>query len=63
VFRETGTRCYGDIEHSVPLMEGMLIACIAQQLPGRRLEWDARRRTFGTPEADALIRPFMRSGW
>jgi predicted dehydrogenase len=63
VFRATGSRCYGDVEHSIPLMEGMLIACIAQQLPGRKLTWDGAARTFGDREADDLLRPHVRSGW
>ena len=63
VFAATGSRCYGDIEHSIPLMEAMLVACIAQQLPGGKLKWDSAVRTFGNREADDLLRPHVRSGW
>ena len=63
VFRATGSRCYGDVEHSIPLMEGMLVACIAQQLPGEKLKWDASARSFAKAEADGLMRPYIRTGW
>lgn len=63
VFRETGTRCYGDIEHSIPLMEAMLVACVAQQVPGIRLDWDSAGRAFRQADANALVRPFLRTGW
>lgn len=63
VFAATGSRCYGDIEHSIPLMEAMLVACIAQQLPGEKLQWNASARTFANVEADSLLRPHIRTGW
>ena len=52
-----------DIEHSVPLMEGMLAACAAQCVPGTRLNWDTATQRFDNAEANAMIRPHLRSGW
>ncbi len=55
-------KCYSDTGHSVPMLEGMLIGCIAQQVPGK-LNWDAAAQTFGNPDADALLKPYIRKGW
>jgi hypothetical protein len=44
------------------MLEGMLIGCIAQQVPGK-LNWDAAAQTFGNPDADALLKPYIRKGW
>ena len=63
VIEETHSRCYADIEHSVPMMEGMLVGCIAQRVPGV-LNWDSANRVFvGSREANALVKPYIRSGW
>ena len=60
---ETHSRCYADIEHSIPMMEGMLVGCIAQRVPGV-LEWDSANQLFvNSREADAFVRPYVRSGW
>ena len=57
------SRCYGDIEHSIPLMEGMLAACAAQCVPGTRLFWDTKSQCFDNDAANAMIKPYIRSGW
>ena len=57
------SRCYGDVEHSIPLMEGMLAACAAQCVPGTRLCWDTKTQRFDNDVANAMIKPFIRSGW
>ncbi len=56
-------KAYADIDHSVPMLEAMLVGCIAQRLPGTKLAWDSRKQTFGRKDADAFIRPFIRPGW
>ena len=56
-------RCYGDIEHSIPLMEGMLVACAAQQLPGLFLAWDSAAQKFDNAAANAFVKPYIRGGW
>ena len=60
---ETHSRCYADIEHSIPMMEGMLVGCLAQRIPGV-LEWDSANQTFvNSREANAFVKPYIRSGW
>ncbi len=55
--------CFSDVDHSVPMLEGMLVGCIAQQIPGK-LQWDSSRQAFvNNAAADALTRPFIRKGW
>ncbi len=62
-FAATHSRCYGDIEHSIPLMEGMLVACAAQQLPGQFLAWDSAAQKFDNAAANAFVKPYIRGGW
>jgi hypothetical protein len=56
-------RAYADIDHSVPMLEAMLVGCVAQRLPDTKLAWNSRKQTFGNKDADAFIRPFVRQGW
>ena len=63
VIEETNSRCYADVGHSIPMMEGMLVGCIAQRVPGV-LRWDSAGQQFvGNCEANAFVRPYIRSGW
>ena len=63
IIAETHSRCYADIEHSVPMLEGMLVGCIAQRVPGV-LNWDSANQVFvGSRAANALVKPYIRSGW
>ena len=63
VIGETHSRCYSDAEHSVPMMEGMLVGCIAQRVQGA-LRWDSANGVFtGCREANEFVKPYMRSGW
>ena len=63
VIGETHSRCYADIEHSVPMMEGMLVGCIAQRVPGV-LEWDSANQLFlNSRDANRFVKPYVRSGW
>ena len=44
-------------------MEGILVGCIAQQVPGK-LVWDAAAQSFvGNAAANNLVKPFIRKGW
>ena len=55
--------CFSDVDHSVPMLEGMLVGCIAQQVPGK-LEWSSRKQQFANnPAANALVKPYIRPGW
>ena len=63
VIAETHSRCYSDIEHSIPMLEGMLVGCIAQRVPGV-LRWDSANQLFaGNREANKYVKPCIRSGW
>jgi predicted dehydrogenase len=55
-------KTWSDIDVSIPMLEGMLIGCIAQQVPGK-LSWDADAQKFDNPAANALIKPYIREGW
>jgi len=55
-------KCFSDIDHSVPMLESMLVGCIAQQVEGK-LTWDTKKQTFKNKAADALLIPHIRKGW
>jgi len=56
-------KTYSDIDHSVPMLEGMLVGCIAQQVPGR-LVWNSRKQQFANNDAaNALLIPHIRKGF
>ncbi|MBR4654800.1 MAG: Gfo/Idh/MocA family oxidoreductase [Kiritimatiellae bacterium] len=63
VLEQTHSRCFSDIEHSIPMLEGMLVGCVAQQIPDREHLWDADNRIFDSAAANALVKPYIRSGW
>ena len=48
--------------HSVPLVESMLVGCMAQRIPGK-INWDATNCISDNTQANALIKPFIRPGW
>ena len=55
--------CFSDVDHSVPMLESMLVGCIAQQVPGK-LEWSSRKQQFtNNKAANALVKPYIRPGW
>jgi len=57
------TKTFSDVDFSVPMLEGMLVGCIAQRVPGK-LTWNSRAQTFiGNDDANALTHPFIRPGW
>ena len=62
-YEQTHSRCFADIEYSIPQMEGILVGCVAQQIPGR-LVWDAVTQSFvGSAAANNLVKPYIRKGW
>ena len=61
-YEQTHSRCFSDIEYSIPQMEGILVGCIAQQVPGK-IKWCSKSQKFDVAEANALVKPFIRSGW
>ena len=64
IYAQTHSRCFSDIEYCIPQMEGILVGCIAQQVPGEPLIWDAATQSFGdNVAANRLVRPFIRRGF
>lgn len=62
VYRESNSRCYSDVDVSVPMMEGILVGVIAQRVHGP-LKWDSASWKFDNPAANKLIKPHMRKGF
>ena len=55
--------CYSDVGVSVPMVEGVLLGCIAQRVSGK-LVWESGKMAFaGSDAANALVRPYIRRGW
>ena len=61
-YEQTHSRCFADIEYSIPQMEGILVGCIAQMSPGRH-EWCAATQSFKDRAANELVKPYIRKGW
>jgi hypothetical protein len=61
-YEQTHSRCFSDIEYSIPQMEGILVGCVAQQVPGR-LNWCSKKQCFDVAKANALIKPYIRKGF
>ena len=62
-YEQTHSRCFSDIEYCIPQMEGILVGCVAQQVPGK-LDWDSATQSFvDNAAANALVKPFIRKGW
>jgi hypothetical protein len=62
-YDQTHSRCFSDIEYSIPQMEGILVGCVAQQVMGK-LQWNSQTQSFvGNAAANALVKPFIRKGW
>ena len=56
------TKTMSGTDHSVPLVESMLVGCLAQRVPGK-INWDADTCQSDSKAANALIKPFIRPGW
>lgn len=56
------TKTSSGTDHSVPLVESMLVGCMAQRIPGK-ITWDASTCRAGNAQANAFIKPFIRPGW
>ena len=44
-------------------MEGILVGCVAQQLPGKKLSWCSKKQSFDVAAANALVKPYIRKGF
>ncbi len=62
VYEQTHSRCFADIEYCIPQMEGILVGCIAQMVPGKHV-WNSKKQCFGDAAANALIKPYIRKGF
>ena len=62
VFEDTHSRCFSDIEFSIPIMEGILVGVTAQRVPGK-LNWCSCQQKFDVAAANELIRPYIRKGF
>ena len=56
------SRCYSDVDFSIPIMEGILVGTVAQQVPGK-LKWCTCKQKFDSEMANALIKPVIRQGF
>jgi hypothetical protein len=56
------TRTTSGTDHSVPLVESMLVGCMAQRIPGK-IGWNASTCLSDNAQANALIKPHIRPGW
>ena len=63
VYKQTNSRCFSDVEYSIPQMEGILVGCIAQRLPDTKLNWCSCKQQFDNAQANALVKPCIRKGF
>ena len=51
-------------DYAGPFSETVLLGCLAQRTPGKKLQWDAKAmKVKGHPELDSVIRRDYREGW
>ena len=62
-YEQTHSHCFSDIEYCIPQMEGILVGCVAQRLPGVKLGWDSKKQKFDVPAANAFVKPYIRKGF
>ena len=62
-YEQTHSRCFADIEYCIPQMEGILVGCVAQRLPGVKLNWCSKQQKFDVAAANAFVRPYIRKGF
>ena len=61
-YEQTHSRCFADTEFCVPMMEGILVGCMAQRVPGK-LRWNSATQTFDNAAANNFVKPHIRAGW
>jgi hypothetical protein len=62
VYGDTHSRCFSDVEASIPIMESVLVGVMSQRVSGV-LMWDTASKRFGSEAANALMRPYIRKGF
>lgn len=65
VHASTGSGCFSDVGFSIPMMEGILVGCIAQRVcgPDESLAWDSALQKFDRADANLLLKPSIRKGF
>lgn len=58
-----GRPASSDFAWSTYMMDTVIAGEIAGRMPDTLLKWNPGTRTFGNPEADALLAPHYREGW
>ena len=62
VYDDTHSRCFSDVDASIPIMESVLVGVMSQRVAGR-LAWDSAAQRFDSEAANALMRPYIRKGF
>ena len=62
VFASTGSRCYSDVDYSIPIMESILVGVTAQRVGGI-IHWDAKKQLFAEAKANEFLKPYIRQGF
>ena len=62
-YEQTHSRCFADVEYCVPQMEGILVGCVAQRLPGKKLKWNSCKQSFDVMAANEFVTPYIRKGF
>ena len=44
-------------------MEGILVGCVAQRLPGKKLKWNSCKQSFDVMAANEFVKPYIRKGF
>jgi hypothetical protein len=63
IYRQVASRCYSDVDYSIPIMESILVGTVAQQVPGSVLRWDSAAQRFDCDVANTLVKPVIRRGF
>ncbi len=65
VFAETRSRCYSDVDYSVPIMESILVGVAAQRVAevGKAVAWNSAAQKFDCEAANAFLKPHIREGF
>ncbi|MAS97150.1 MAG: hypothetical protein CMO55_28500 [Verrucomicrobiales bacterium] len=57
-------RGQSDFSHAGPFTETVLLGCLAQRRPGKKLSWNEKKMSVkGHPDLDSMIKPTYRDGW
>jgi len=62
-YEQTHSRCFSDIEYCIPQMEGILVGCVAQRMPGTKLKWCSKWQKFDVAAANDFVKPYLRKGF